>query len=130
MNSAQFAVALFDANGLKNINVTYGHAAGNMFIISAAKYICNIFKHSPVFRIGGDEFVAILENEDYQNRAELYNTFYRQMSQVTVLLKEQNLPISIALGIAEYDKDEDFLYENIFARADRAMYQKKKEMKS
>ncbi len=130
MGDTRFAVALFDANGLKSINDTYGHAAGNLLIINSAKYICNIFKHSPVFRIGGDEFVAILENEDYQNRAKLYDTFYEKMSTVTISVKEQELPLSIALGIAEYDKDEDFLYENVFARADHAMYQKKNEMKS
>ncbi|MBQ7918361.1 MAG: diguanylate cyclase [Lachnospiraceae bacterium] len=125
----QFAIALFDANGLKSTNDTYGHAAGNLLIINSAKYICNIFKHSPVFRIGGDEFVAILENEDYQNRAELYNSFYERMSEITVSIKNQELPISIALGIAEYNRDEDFLYENVFARADHTMYQKKREMK-
>lgn len=128
-NEAAFAIALFDANGLKIVNDTYGHAAGNLLIISSAKYICDIFKHSPVFRIGGDEFVAILENEDYKNRNELYNTFYEQMSGMIISFKEQEIPLSIALGMAEYNKDEDFLYENVFARADHAMYQKKNEMK-
>lgn len=129
MGNTTFAIALFDANGLKVINDTYGHAAGNLLIISSAKYICNIFKHSPVFRIGGDEFVAILENEDYRNREELYDTFYEKLSTVTIPMKEQELPLSIALGIAEYDPDVDFFYENVFARADHAMYRKKDEMK-
>ncbi len=129
VRDTHFALALFDANGLKSINDTYGHAAGNLLIINSAKYICNVFKHSPVFRIGGDEFIAILENEDYENREELYRTFYENMSQVTISAKEREIPISIALGMADYNKDEDFLYENVFAKADHAMYQKKNEMK-
>lgn len=126
---AQFAVAIFDANGLKTFNDTYGHEFGNQLIIATSKYICNVFKHSPVFRIGGDEFIAILQNEDYHNREALYKTFYENLSKVTISVNNQDMPISIALGIAEYDKDTDFLYDNVFAKADSAMYEKKREMK-
>lgn len=126
---ATFAVAIFDANGLKAFNDTYGHEAGNQLIITASKYICDTFKHSPVFRIGGDEFIAILENEDYENRALLYKIFYEEMDLVTIPVEDLELPLSIALGITEYDKDKDFTYENIFNRADKIMYEKKSEMK-
>lgn len=44
-----------------------GHQAGDEYIIGACRIICNKFKHSPVFRIGGDEFVAISEGEDYEH---------------------------------------------------------------
>ena len=55
-----FAIAFCDVNGLKTVNDTLGHAAGDELIRSAAMEICNVFDHSPVYRYGGDEFVAIL----------------------------------------------------------------------
>ena len=63
--SRSFGIAMVDLNFLKSINDTYGHECGNSAIISLSKLICDVFVHSPVFRIGGDEFVVILKNNDY-----------------------------------------------------------------
>ncbi|MBQ4464292.1 MAG: diguanylate cyclase, partial [Eubacterium sp.] len=54
---ALFAIAVCDINDLKLINDTIGHKAGDDYIRSASKLLCDTFVHSPVFRIGGDEFV-------------------------------------------------------------------------
>ena len=62
-----FAIAMFDVNNLKLVNDNNGHDAGDEYLNRACHLICNIFKHSPVFRIGGDEFVAILTGDDYDN---------------------------------------------------------------
>ena len=59
-----FAVAVCDVNGLKAINDTLGHQAGDKLIREASMLICNTFKHSPVYRVGGDEFVVILIGQD------------------------------------------------------------------
>jgi len=56
----EFGVIGCDVNGLKKINDTLGHKAGDEYICAACKMLCEYFKHSPVFRIGGDEFVVIL----------------------------------------------------------------------
>ncbi|MBQ9348348.1 MAG: GGDEF domain-containing protein [Oscillibacter sp.] len=61
----EFAVAVFDLNGLKQINDTQGHDAGDQYIKEGCSLICEVFSHSPVYRIGGDEFVAIMEGRDY-----------------------------------------------------------------
>ncbi len=66
-DAIRFAVCECDLNNLKIINDTFGHDKGDEYIINCCKTICNIFKHSPVFRIGGDEFVAILNSDDYDN---------------------------------------------------------------
>lgn len=52
---------VFDINNLKIINDTLGHDFGDILIIDSCKLICKVFKRSPVYRIGGDEFVVILE---------------------------------------------------------------------
>jgi len=69
----RFAFAVCDLNDLKKINDTLGHKAGDDYIISAAKLLCVIFDHSPVFRIGGDEFVIFLSGIDYDSRNQLLN---------------------------------------------------------
>ena len=62
-----FALVVFDVNDLKKINDTAGHQAGDQCLRNACSIICDIFKHSPVFRIGGDEFSAILSGQDFEN---------------------------------------------------------------
>ena len=59
-----FAVAVCDVNGLKVINDTLGHKAGDEHIRKASRMICDIFQHSPVYRTGGDEFVVIMRGRD------------------------------------------------------------------
>lgn len=120
----RFAIVLFNLNGLQKINDTKGHEAGDKFIKDACRIICVQFKHSPVFRIGGDEFVAILEGSDYENREELMDSFERQM--------ENNLKqgdVTIASGYACYDPSADKNAHAVLERANKRMYERKKQMK-
>ena len=64
--SDPFALVIFDVNGLKDVNDTLGHQAGDKFLQDACSEICRLFKHSPVFRIGGDEFVAVARIVGYR----------------------------------------------------------------
>ena len=70
-----FALAVFDLNGLKQINDTLGHQAGDEYIRKGCSTICSFFKRSPVFRIGGDEFVAIIQGPDYLNCSAIMTNF-------------------------------------------------------
>ena len=127
-----FAVVYFDINNLKIINDMYGHEKGDAYIKNSCRLICNTFKHSPVFRIGGDEFVSIAQNDDYTNRHELL----RGMRDHMKALKEKgdSVPlterISIASGMAEYDRTLDEDFASIFKRADELMYENKYNMKN
>ena len=120
----EFAAAVFDLNGLKLVNDTQGHEAGDQLIIQACRMICEHFKHSPVFRIGGDEFAAILEGQDYQNRFSILAAFHGQT--------EENLRSGqavVAAGMAEYAPERDDSFRAVFERADREMYLRKKVLK-
>ena len=121
---AAFSIAVFDVNGLKHINDTLGHEKGDQFIIDACMMICRQFKHSPVFRIGGDEFVALLECEDYQNRAELIESFDRMMDE-----PESPDQVIISMGVADFDASQDGGFHDVFIRADQKMYARKHELK-
>ena len=124
----EFAVAVFDINNLKAVNDTSGHDFGDMLIIDACKIICKVFKHSPIYRIGGDEFVAILENADYQRYKELLQRFQIEIDEFNQYTRPDG-KLSIARGIALYEEDTDLTFGDVFKRADDAMYQNKANMK-
>ena len=124
----QFAVVVFDINGLKEINDTNGHDFGDMLIIDACKIICKVFKHSPVYRIGGDEFVVILEDADYQHYNELLVRFQGALDEFNQYARSDG-QISIARGIALYEEETDLTFGDVFKRADESMYQNKAIMK-
>ena len=67
----EFAIVVLDVNDLKVINDTEGHEAEDKCICDACEIICRTFKRSPVYRIGGDEFVVISQNEDYERSDDL-----------------------------------------------------------
>ena len=126
-----FGVAMIDLNYLKKINDTYGHEKGNIAIVSLCKIICNTFAHSAVFRIGGDEFVVILQGLDFEYVDELIEEFKLQLE-----LRQDSLELKIwektsaALGYAAFNPEIDNSYEDVFKRADEEMYKNKKAMKA
>ena len=125
-----FAVVVMDVNNLKQVNDTHGHESGNNLILCAAKHLCNVFNHSPVCRIGGDEFVAIVENSDYENRTALYESFFEQMKTITYQAKHNTtLPLTAALGMCEYDPKQHKSFDDVFQAADSAMYENKSKAK-
>ena len=119
-----FAMVICDVNGLKAVNDTQGHAAGDELIRSASREICNIFTHSPVFRYGGDEFVVILRGRDYADRVSLARRLAAENQ-----AHSQFGGAVIACGVAEFDAGQDENVEAVFLRADAAMYENKKVLK-
>lgn len=126
-----FGIAMIDLNFLKHINDNYGHDRGNISIKKLCALVCSIFAHSPVFRIGGDEFTVILQGEDYKNLEPLTSRFNQLIDEYS---NNKNLEpwerISAAIGIATYNKHIDSEIINVFKRADQKMYERKKQMKA
>ena len=122
---ASFGIVICDINGLKAINDTEGHKAGDDYIRNSCQLVCRVFSHSPVFRIGGDEFVAVLRGRDYENRASLISGLRRQV--------EENIRIGegpvVASGLAEYQPYADRAVGDVFNRADSQMYGDKTRLK-
>lgn len=129
LGKPEFAIAVLDVNGLKLVNATFGHDLGDMLIINACRIICKTFLHSPVFRIGGDEFVVILAHVDYENYSILLDNFEENINLHNQSARPGTL-LSIARGIAVYEYETDLVLANIFKRADEAMYQNKAAMKA
>ncbi len=127
----EFGLAMVDLNFLKRTNDTYGHEKGNISIRRLCMLVCEIFDHSPVFRIGGDEFIVVLKNHDYRCVDQLIDDFNDRLVQVqnddTLKPWEQ---ISAAIGYYKFDKTVDRTVDDVFKKADKAMYERKVAMKA
>ena len=126
----EFGIAMVDLNYLKNINDEFGHSAGDVSLVKLCALICGVFVHSPVYRFGGDEFVVLLRNHDYDNIDKLVDEFNNKLAE---LRKDEDLlpyeRISAAIGYSKYDPSTDKCAEDVFKRADSSMYTRKREMK-
>ena len=100
-----------------------GHTAGDNYIRDASRIICELYKHSPVYRIGGDEFAVYLQDSDYERRDEI-------MDELNLLVSEnaKNGSVIIAAGMADYQPGDQQLHD-VFDRADQRMYERKKQLK-
>ena len=125
-----FAVGVFDCDNLKRINDRYGHEKGDVYLKTASRLICHVFQHSPVFRIGGDEFSVILQNADYENREVLVEQFKAGMAEISASAKHEWEEAHIAMGIAVYDSQRDRSVNDVIRRADESMYENKRGRKA
>ena len=125
----EFAIGMFDCNNLKNINDEYGHDKGDIYLKAACQLICKVFDHSPVFRIGGDEFAVVLEKNDFINREELLSQFEERRKEISDSADNKWEEIHIAVGIAVYDPENDSGATDTMRRADKIMYDNKRIVK-
>lgn len=123
-----YGIVLFDVNFLKKVNDNYGHQAGNQLIRHASRAICRVFRHSPVYRVGGDEFVAILQQRDYENREELLKVFDKKIAEESFKIGNETINISVARGLAVYK--EGMAFSDVTKSADIMMYTHKASIKA
>lgn len=126
----QFGIIMFDINGLKEMNDTYGHDAGDAYIKNSCRLICTTYKHSPVFRIGGDEFIAVLRGQDLLNSQKLMCRFYERMQKMAEEAKKPEEAVSVAAGMAVFKEHKDTDVQSVFKRADENMYKNKTAIKA
>ncbi|MCR4591237.1 MAG: GGDEF domain-containing protein [Lachnospiraceae bacterium] len=112
-----------DINGLKHINDTQGHAAGDQLIKDACSLLCEQFTRGTVYRIGGDEFVIILQGKGFDTMQEAVDGMNHTA--------EANIgkdAVVVAIGYSVLEQDDRQL-RDVFERADQMMYERKKELK-
>lgn len=119
-------VVLFgDMDGLKKINDTYGHDAGDEAIKAEAKILQSVFRSSDIVgRLGGDEFAIVASGMKTSALSRIRNEID---AQCLAWQKANNSPykLSISLGAVEFNKDE-FILQDLLSAADEAQYIEKK----
>ena len=120
----EFAVAVFDINGLKNINDTQGHEMGDRAIHKAAWILRQVLKGEKLFRIGGDEFVAVLKADESRLKAIMEEVVTNTAKPCAA---NGDIAVTMSKGYAIYDKTKDKVFNDVFERADMSMYEDKKE---
>jgi diguanylate cyclase (GGDEF)-like protein len=118
------AMLFVDVDGLKMINDTLGHRAGDEALIQIAALLAKGVRHSDVVaRIGGDEFGILLESSDDDAAHETAARLIEQISACEVLHDGEALPLGVAIGVGMIDALDTA--EAVMERADEAMYRRK-----
>ena len=121
----EFAAAVFDCDNLKLINDRWGHDKGDTYLKTACRLICRVWQHSPVFRIGGDEFAVLMQGGDYDAREALAEQFKREAETINAKAEHVWEQVHVAMGIADYEPQNDPAVIDTIRRADKAMYANK-----
>jgi diguanylate cyclase (GGDEF)-like protein/PAS domain S-box-containing protein len=124
--SDMIAVAYLDLDGFKEINDSYGHDTGDLFLVALAHRLKDILREGDtIARLGGDEFVAVLV--DLQDSKDSIPLLERMLSSTaqSVHLGELTLRVSASIGVTFYPQKEDVDADQLLRQADQAMYSAK-----
>ena len=124
-DKAKFVVAIFDLNGLKRINDTFGHEVGDLALCDAAFVLKKVFGAYHIYRFGGDEFIVIKQNTTLEEIQQSFKLLDLELERFNEKEHPYKSPLSIAKGAAEFLPREDLEYLTTFKRADREMYKDK-----
>ena len=125
----QEAIAVYnmDINGLKQVNDTIGHEAGDRLIRKAADSLKAIEARNIMpFRVGGDEFIVVAIHVTRENAENILRKWEGALEALN--RQDDGLPCTVACGFAFGEKGFDM--EEVFALADQRMYEDKKAKKA
>ncbi len=122
-----FSMIIFDIDNFKKINDTYGHQAGDSVLIDLCNLIqSHIRQNDYLFRVGGEEFVLLLQNTDLENGKSVANNLLKLIE--NDLNTIENKTITVSMGLSEVNKDDT--EDSIYKRVDRLLYKSKENGKN
>lgn len=118
---------LFDADRFKSINDTYGHEAGDLVLISIADKMKHSFREKDIImRLGGDEFAAFVPGVcDKEEGEPIIQRFIEAIESIN-LTEIEGRKICISIGVAFYQEDDNYGFDELYKRADSCAYESKK----
>ncbi len=123
---AKCALVFVDLDGLKRVNDTRGHAAGDALIADAARVLGNVFRESDVVgRVGGDEFAVFALLDDHDGPAAVSGRLQAEIERFNAQVVP-TLRVGMSIGIEEIDCAAGTPLDVLLSRADRAMYERKR----
>lgn len=124
-NSTNMCLILFDIDYFKSVNDSYGHGIGDVVLKRVSKAIEKVLPHEAMIgRYGGDEFMILLENADYDMISSLLKRMIHCIENLTFKIEGNCFTITISLG-ASFKRDSDVNYQSLMNRSDKALYKAK-----
>lgn len=125
-NDYYFNLILFDIDYFKQVNDTYGHLAGNYVLMELAELLKQLAVTqygNRVFRIGGEEFALLIENESLEMTVKIANEICETVANYPFYYESRKINLSISLGVACSVKKEN--QREFYMKADKALYHAK-----
>ncbi len=123
---AKCVLVFVDVDGLKRVNDTRGHAAGDALIVDAARVLTSVFRESDVVgRVGGDEFAVFALLDDNEGASAVNARLQAEIDKFNAQAVP-SMRVSLSIGIEEIPATADVPLDVLLSRADRAMYEKKR----
>lgn len=120
------ALILFDVDGFKTANDTFGHAFGDNILVKIAQAARSQVRDVDVLaRYGGDEFIILMPETGVEQAFSTADRLRKMIESASVEADGAELPVTISVGLAEIAHDADHSVEAVISRADKALYQAK-----
>lgn len=127
---SKFAILFIDIDNFKEINDSFGHDRGDLLLMRVAERLEAVIRGSDmVIRMGGDEFVVLLEEVSDATSVEVTTKKIFDSLKKPFILKDENLFISVSIGVSIYPDNGESKHA-LLKKADIALYQAKKEGKN
>lgn len=124
-NHSTFSVLLFDIDYFKGVNDKYGHDVGDQVLIYLTKRLNQSIRKSDYLgRLGGEEFIVILDGTPIVAAGEIAERIRNQFEQNPISLPNCKIPITLSIGVTAYQEGDTF--DGLYKRVDEALYDAKK----
>lgn len=126
-NLTSLSLIIIDIDHFKVVNDSYGHLAGDYCLVWLSKHLKQSLKRSSdkAFRYGGEEFCLILPDTDEKGAMALVEALRKHVEEQPCTHNNIQIPLTISSGIFTYMQQDGVQPEQIFTRADKALYKAK-----
>ena len=124
-----FVFVVYDIDDFKKANDTYGHPAGDEVLIKISDEISKMLRDGDILgRYGGDEFILLLKANSTETANSILERIRKKVEDYEIRFEEHVLKVTISIGFYIVTEKEE--YKSMLLKADRALYQAKKEGKN
>ena len=129
LSNQELSLIVFDIDNFKSINDSLGHIAGDYVLKTLSKYVLDIIREGDLFvRYGGDEFCIFTPNS-LSIASNIADRINQKLQKNDFIFEDKKISVNISVGLAEKSLS-DKNWEDIYHRADKLFYQRKKRKKA